>query len=157
MEYRSYVCLLCFKKGNIKITEKLLNLIRQHADGYEGYSSSEVSLSCVLCSTCRNKLYKGEHIPYASLGCPTSSSCTRSHVQLEATGCECQMCKIGHMNCYAYKSYLKTQSSTKCSSTRKICPICFSAIYQGCRHVCNKKKQKANIAKLKTHELVDIQ
>lgn len=94
MENRSYVCLLCFKKGNIKITETLLNLIRQHADGYEGYSTSEVSLPCVLCSTCRNKLYKGEHIPYALSGCPTSRSWTRSHVQLESTECECHMSHI---------------------------------------------------------------
>lgn len=146
---RHKVCVVCYKKADRTLSSIYVGVIRDNI--LENYSLENPDLPCGICNSCRIIVsqYKCGNtkrpLPVASDYNPGTRVMTRSQ-----TACECNICCVARSNGLDAKSLKKrkgrpTSTCTPVPSKVKICPNCYSQVYQGCNHSehhCKSQKQK---------------
>ena len=157
---REKVCVVCLRKGvknkferNKKLSELDVKLIRKHV--HQNFNANDPDYPCGLCPTCYihlRKKEKGEHEVKLHIKEFTPD---RTQLLRSSDLCNCTICNIVREDSFEKqplnrKSKKKKGRPSKQQNVKeniKVCSLCFTTIYVGCRHSCTPyryRDQKLN-------------
>jgi len=166
IECREKVCLVCFRKGNFKITENLLDKIHEHI--LTDYDLNDIRLPCGLCTTCRRTLTalsrentSRQLSTLNKLERHLQEQVRRSPRRFEklADSCPCLICQVAKANGGAYKKLIDgfhpkpgrpaDAGAEEKTTPFRLCSMCFGRVHKhGGRHVCNQTTKNQNLSNL---------
>ena len=143
-EFRAKVCAVCYLKSDRSINAEQEQLIKEHVD--VNYCSALEGFPTGICTKCKfalqknaasiNRNEKQQELALASKSFRSSNHKSES----------CYVCKIASGSGLQYRrltSEIKGKTTKK--KGNKSCPSCFTVLYRGCSHPCNKTQKKKNI------------
>ena len=148
-EARSMVCLICGEKGSCKISQGLLENIRETL--VPDYNLSNPILPCALCSTHQKALYERKRgnttrkLEMQDLDKYYSARWTRGSCEDHV----CAICSTARSNPVGQSGNRTVKKrgrpSTKENDTpSKVCPYCFGPLGKGLSHTCTSAARMDN-------------
>lgn len=150
---RYKVCVVCYRKGNRKLSSTDISTINDHV--IEGYDIGNPDFPASLCNGCylilskRRNGHENIEIPFVDDYDPLRPTDLRSK-----QSCSCRICNVAKLNMQdAVKLKKKSgrpsdpNSNTRNCKKIKICSQCFAQIYSGCSHNPNSCASKSRVLK----------
>ena len=145
---REKVCVVCVRKATRGLSERDIELIKAHAR--PEYEATDPLFPSGLCNGCYMLLRKKEKNPEVSLSVtPFVPDCTMKLRSME--NCPCSICSVAKATCLFNQTrnmkkkrgrpMLSSSTSTP-KSVIKICTLCLTEVYQGCRHQCSQQRHR---------------
>ena len=144
---REKVCVVCIRKASRNLSEKDIELVKIYVCGE--YEVTDPDFPCGLCNG-RYLLLRKKSLSSETVLPITQFKPDRSRLLRSSDKCHCTICDVAKSNINKPKKLKKKKGRPKKDESKmekksnsiKVCKVCFTEIYQGCRHQCSQYRYR---------------